>query len=169
MAMYAMAIWLAVENTMFRHFEAWVITPVAALVAGNHHAVASHSLVWFGLGSSHPFGLQITNECTSALLLIPLFVMMGSFANFTHFSLGRELAALAVGTVLILAVNAIRVAGIAWATWNWGFNPGYEYSHIFVGSAFSLLGFVSAMLLALWVLVRGDRPARQSLRLLRRT
>ena len=63
------------------------------------------------------------------------------------------------GALLILVVNFARIAGIAYATWQWGFNPGYEYSHVFIGSAFSLLGFVGAILLALWILVRGDRPA----------
>jgi hypothetical protein len=32
-------------------------------------------------------------------------------------------------------------------------------SHLFVGSAFSLLGFVAAMLAALWILVRGQRSS----------
>jgi exosortase/archaeosortase family protein len=113
--------------------------------------------VYFALGTPRAFGLQITSECTSALLLIPLLVMMGSFAVFTRLSLRRQLVAVVAGTVLILAVNAIRVAGIAWATWKYGFNPGYNLSHVFVGSAFSLIGFVGAMLVALWILVRAGR------------
>lgn len=157
LAMYATAIWMAVDNVAFRHAEAKLITPIAGSVVGNHGAVNSHALVYFALGTPRAFGLQITNECTSALLLIPLLVMMGSFAAFTGLGLARELVALFVGAAIIVAVNAARVTGIAYATWRWGFNPGYNYSHVFVGSAFSLIGFVGAMLTALWILVRGDR------------
>jgi len=160
--MYVTAIWMAVDNVAFRHLEAKLITPIAGAVVGSHGAVNSNALVYFALGTPRAFGLQITNECTSALLLIPLLVMMGSFAAFTGLGLWRELVALLVGAVIIIAVNALRVTGIAYATWQWGFDPGYNYSHVFVGSAFSLVGFVGAMLTALWILVRGDRKSAKS-------
>ena len=158
LAMYGTAVWMAVSNDSLRRVEARLLAPIAGFVTGRHGAVTTDERVYFALGTSRAFGLQITSECTSALLLIPLFVMMGSFAIFTRLSLGRELVALIAGTVLILFVNALRVAGIAWATWRFGFDPGYSYSHIFVGSAFSLVGFVGAMLVALWILVRFNRP-----------
>jgi exosortase/archaeosortase family protein len=161
LAMYAAALWLAFENDTFRRLEAAAITPVADLVTGRHHAVATRTIVFFGLGTSHAFGLDITNECTSALLLIPLLVMMGSFATFTRLSMRRQIVALFVGSFLIVAVNAVRVASIAWATWEFGYDPGYTYSHVFVGSAFSLVGFVGAMLVALWILVRTQRVKQE--------
>jgi exosortase/archaeosortase family protein len=157
LAMYAMALWLAVQNDTFRRFEAAAITPVTDLATGLNHAQTTQTVVFFGLGTSRAFGLNVTNECTSALLLIPLLVMMGSFAIFTRLSMRRQFVALFVGAFLILAVNALRVAIIAWATWKFGYDPGYTYSHVFVGSAFSLIGFVGAMLVALWILVRTER------------
>lgn len=157
LAMYGLALWMAVQNDTFREIEARIVTPLTGFVTGGHGAVTSRTLVWFALGTPRAFGLQISNECTSALLLIPLLVMIGSFAIFTRLRLRRELAALAAGAALILTVNVLRVAGIAWATWKWGYDPGYSYSHVFVGSAFSLVGFVAALLVALWVLVRGER------------
>jgi len=163
LAMYALAIWLAFQDATFRHFEAWLATPVTGFVTGRHGATTSHDLVYFALGTPRAFGLHITQECTSALLLIPLLVMMGSFTIFSRLSLFREIAAVVVGGLLLLAVNIVRVAGIAWSTWRFGYSPGYTVSHVFVGSALSLVGFVTAMLLALWVLVRGSRsPAHQS-------
>jgi exosortase/archaeosortase family protein len=165
--MYAIAIWLAFEDAAFRHFEAKMATPVTGFITGRHGAVAAGDLVWFALGTHRAFGLQITAECTSALLLIPLLVMMGSFTVFSRVPLRREVLALAVGAGLMFVVNILRVAGIAWSTWKWGLNPGYTYSHVFVGSAFSLIGFIGAMLLALWVLVRTDR-AKQGVGKLRR-
>jgi exosortase/archaeosortase family protein len=155
--MYAAAVWLAVQNDTFRRFEAAAVTPVTDLATGLHKVQTTKTVVFFGLGTPRAFGLDITNECTSALLLIPLLVMMGSFALFTRLSMRRQLVALFVGAFLILAVNALRVALIAWATWKYGYDPGYTYSHVFVGSAFSLVGFVGAMLVALWILVRTDR------------
>lgn len=157
LAMFAFALWLAMEDATWRHFEAKLATPVTGFITGRHGATTSHSLVWFALGTHRAFGLQITNECTSALLLIPLLVMMGSFTAFSRVPLRRNLLALAVGASIMLLVNILRVIGISWSTWKWGLDPGYKYSHVFVGSAMSLVGFVGAMLIALWVLVRTER------------
>jgi exosortase/archaeosortase family protein len=166
-AMFVAAVWLALEDAAFRHFEALTASPIAGFVTGRRGAVTSHDLVFFGLGTPRAFGIAITNECTSALLLIPLLVMMGSFTVFSRVPLRRELLALAVGAALMFVVNILRVAGIAWSTWKWGLDPGYKYSHVFVGSAFSLIGFVGAMLLALWVLVRTERMKTAAVKLRR--
>jgi exosortase/archaeosortase family protein len=166
--MYGMAFWLAVANDTFRQLEVRAIKPVADLATGLNGTQATKTVIFFGLGKPGAFGLNLTVECTSALLLIPLLVMMGSFAIFTRLSLRRQLTALFVGAFLILSVNALRVGIIAWATWKYGYDPGYKLSHVFVGSAFSLVGFVGAMLVALWILVRTERtknsgePAAQS-------
>lgn len=163
LAMNAGAVWLAFEDATFRHFEALTATPITGFITGRHGAVTKHDLVYFALGTTRGFALQITNECTSALLLIPLLVMMGSFTIFSRVPLRRELLALAAGSAIMLIVNILRICGIAWSTWKWGFDPGYKYSHLFVGSAFSLIGFVSAMLIALWILVRTDRLTQETL------
>ncbi len=155
--MFACAVWLAFEDNTFRRFEARLATPMAGFVTGRHGAVTSDATVYFALGTPRAFGLEITHECTSALLLIPLLVMMGSFTIFSRVALHRQVLALAVGAALMLVVNILRVAGIAFATWKWGLGTGYKYSHVFVGSAFSLIGFVGAMLLALWMLIRTER------------
>jgi exosortase/archaeosortase family protein len=159
LAMYGLALWMAFSNHTFRRFEVELVTPLTGFVTGRHKAVSSDTLVWFARGTPRVFGLNLTTECTSALLLIPLLVMVGSFAIFTRLNLLRQLGALLAGAALILTVNAVRVAGIAWATWEWGKQTGYAYSHVFVGSAFSLIGFVAAMLVALWILVSGERSA----------
>jgi exosortase/archaeosortase family protein len=157
--MYAFALWMAVQNNTFRGLEARMVAPLAGLVAGHHPVNSQKAVIFFAMGTRRAFGLQITSECTSALLLIPLLAMMGSIAIFTRFPLARVLAALAAGASLMLAVNAFRIVGIAWATWKYGYDPGYKYSHVFVGSACSLVGFVGAILVALWLLVWRDRKA----------
>ncbi|MFN2562408.1 MAG: exosortase/archaeosortase family protein [Jatrophihabitans sp.] len=160
--MYTFAIWMAVRNGTFRALEAHMVTPLAGYVTG-HHAASSHkSVIFFALNTPKAFGLQITSECTSALLLIPLLVMMGSIAIFTRFPVPRVLAGLVVGATLMLAVNVFRIIGIAWATWQYGLDPGYRYSHVFVGSACSLVGFVGSIMAALWVLVWRDRKSSSS-------
>jgi exosortase/archaeosortase family protein len=148
---------MAVRNGTFRTLEARMVTPLAGYATGHHEVSTNRSVIFFALGTPRVFGLQITSECTSALLLIPLLVMMGSIAIFTRFSVPRVLAALSAGAVLMLAVNVFRIVGIAWATWQYGYDPGYKYSHVFVGSACSLVGFVGAILAALWVLIWRDR------------
>jgi exosortase/archaeosortase family protein len=157
LTMYGMALWMALDNARFRRFEADLITPLTGFVTGRHQAVAADTLIWFARGTPRVFGLNISSGCTSALLLIPLFVVIGSFAIFTRMSLVRQVSALLAGSALILGVNVFRMTGIAWATWKFGRTNGYGFSHLFVGSAFSLIGFVAAMLVALWVLVRGER------------
>ncbi|HEY3629810.1 MAG TPA: exosortase/archaeosortase family protein [Jatrophihabitantaceae bacterium] len=159
LSMYAMALWMAVDNAAFRHYEASIITPMISFVTGRRRAVTSDTLIWFARGTPRVFGLYISSGCTSALLLIPLFVVIGSFSIFTRMSLTRQLSALVAGAALIVGVNVLRMTGIAWATWKFGRGNGYTLSHLFVGSAFSLLGFVAAMLVALWILVRGHRSA----------
>ncbi|PZS32662.1 MAG: hypothetical protein DLM58_09435 [Pseudonocardiales bacterium] len=156
-AMFAAAMWLAFEDVTFRRFEAILATPITGLFTGGRGIARSDDVVFFALGTRRAFGLQITNECTSALLLIPLLVMMGAFTIFSRVPLRRDLLALAAGGLLMMVVNVLRVAGIGFSTYHWGMDPGYKYSHVFVGSAFSLIGFVGAMLLALWVLVRTER------------
>lgn len=168
LVVFAVAAWLAFADATFRHFEALIATPITRLFTGGGRTVTAHDTVYFALGTRHAFGLVITNECTSAVLLIPLLVMMGSFMMFSRISLPRQLLALAVGAALMLVVNILRVAGICWSTYSFGFDPGYKYSHVFVGSAFSLLGFVGAMLLALWILVRTERM-RQAAGVVQRT
>lgn len=157
--LYGTALWMALDNAAFRRYEASIITPMISFVTGRHRAVTSDTLIWFARGTPRVFGLYISSGCTSALLLIPLFVVIGSFAIFTRMSLPRQIGALAAGATLIVGVNALRMTGIAWATWKFGRGNGYGFSHLFVGSAFSLLGFVAAMLVALWILVRGQRSA----------
>ena len=159
LVMYGMSLWMAVANAEFRRYEAEIITPMISFVTGRHRAVTSDTLIWFARGTPRVFGLYISSGCTSALLLIPLFVVIGSFAIFTRMSLLRQVSALVAGATLIIGVNALRMTGIAWATWKFGRGNGYGFSHLFVGSAFSLVGFVAAMLVALWILVRGQRSS----------
>lgn len=163
LALYALAALLAVQNAACRRVEMHIAGPVAGLATGDTHVVIKQSAAFFHLSAPRGFGLNLSAECTSALLLIPLFVMMGSFAIFTSLSLRRQVLAVIAGAALILAVNTLRIAGIAWATWHYGVS-GYDYSHVFVGSAFSLVGFVGAMLVALWMLVSADRNAVAILR-----
>lgn len=148
---------MIVFDEQLRVVEAKLFTPLVSLVTGSHNAVAGGAIVWFARGTPRAFGLHITAECTTALLLIPLVTIIAGFVVFSPLPLLRLLTALGLGSALLLIVNGIRVAGIAWATWMWGEHPGYEYSHVFVGSAFALLGFVASLGVAAWVLVRARR------------
>lgn len=147
-------------NGSLRALEAKLFVPLVSLVTGGHNAVSAGSIVWFARGTANPFGLRITAECTTSLLMIPLTVMLAGFVIFSRIALSRTILALAVGTALLVVTNAIRVAGVAWATWVWGPGAGYTYSHLVVGSAFALVGFVGSMLAAIWVMLRGMRPRR---------
>ena len=55
----------------FRHLEAGVAAHIYRLVTP---VLAAHRapIIWFGLGTQRAYGLEITPDCSSALLIVPL-------------------------------------------------------------------------------------------------
>ncbi|WP_420367219.1 hypothetical protein [Curtobacterium sp. L1-20] len=99
----------------------------------------------------------MTLECTVLILVVPLTVVIGAMVFHRATSLARIVAALTVGTTALVIVNQGRLGLIAWATQVWGIVPGYQVSHLLVGSLLAIAGFVGALVLAITIL--GPRPA----------
>lgn len=151
----AAAVALVVWNTAFRGIEASLFAPLAGFVVASGNSGTSGTILYVGLGRTTAFGLQITGECTTAVLLVPVLLVVTMFTLFTRIPLGRVALALLTATLALLLVNAVRVAIIAYSTWHWGVDPGFRISHVMVGSAFAMVGFAGSMILAVWVLVHG--------------
>lgn len=100
---------------------------------------------------SHYLGLQITAECTTLVLLIPLLVFSVAVLTFTRVTWPRWIVALVMGMSLMIVVNALRIAMITAAT-VWWKNSGYEWAHTFVGTVIALIGIVGTALLMLRVM-----------------
>jgi exosortase/archaeosortase family protein len=132
---------------------------VGLLTTGLHTTSAVGDVVYFGLRTHDTIGLRITNECTTAVLVIPFLVIMGCLALRSSVALSRVLLATLLGVVMLILVNVLRIGGIAWATYHWGLATGYEVSHLVVGSLFALAGFVLSVMVTFRFLVRSGNPA----------
>lgn len=98
--------------------------------------------VIFPLG--HRFaGYSLSPGCTAAFLVAPFFFLFGgAVALAPRLPVRRALLALVVVAGIIFVVNQARLVVIAAAIEAWGFQLGYERSHIFLGTVVSTLGLV---------------------------
>lgn len=144
-----------------RRLEAALFSVPTAWVTGGQSATASGTIIWFGRGTPHVFGLDITSECSTVLLAIPLLLILAAATAFTRVPLARVLAALLSGLGVLVLFNTVRVAIIAWATYRWGVDSGFRYSHIYAGTTIALVGLIGALVVSLVVLVRRSAPSSQ--------
>lgn len=68
--------------------------------------------------------------------------------------------ALGVGALVLvfMVANQLRIAAIVAMMQTMGFEQGYEFSHIFLGSAISTVGFVAAVVLFVKLILRQPSP-----------
>lgn len=118
----------------------------------------SRDLVFFDWSKGPLVAVQITQECTVALLAGPLLFLGAGLLAFTRAAWHRLLVGLAVGLAVVIAVNQVRLALIAVSTQHWGIS-GYDVSHKFVGTVLVLAGFTLAVLLTIRIAVRTRRGA----------
>jgi exosortase/archaeosortase family protein len=137
---------LVVFEYPLRHLEAdgaggiyGLVTPVL---------VASRApIIWFGLGTSGAFGLVITPDCSSALLIAPL-CGLGMVLMIPRKLAPRRVAkALSVAAIVLVAGNLTRIGAIALAIRVAGIGTGYQVGHLVLGSLISI--FCIAVSLAL--------------------
>lgn len=147
------ALLLLVFQYQFRHVEAataagmyGVLTPTLA--------ASSAPIVWFGLGAPGAFGLVITPECSSALLLVPLCVLGIGLMIPRRLGIRRVSTALAVAAVMLVAGNLMRMGLIAAMIRLVGIQTGYELGHLVLGSVVSIV-CIATSLVVLTVIVTG--------------
>lgn len=167
------AVLLILDNAAFRALEARTAQPLVGLLVRSGPSRAVGDVLFFGLGTPDGVGLRITAGCTTVVLLVPFLLVMAAVTARSTVPLSRVITATAIGSALLIAVNLIRLTGIAWATSRWGLTPGFEVSHFLVGSIFAIVGFAGALVLSVRLLVggaraggahRGDRRRRASRR-----
>src|SRR5690606_18151060 len=83
------------------------------LLAGGTHA--NQDLLFFSWAGGPMIGMRVTAECTSALLLAPLLALAAVLLGVTRAPWLRLLAGLAVGLALVVVVNQVRLAMIAYS------------------------------------------------------
>jgi exosortase/archaeosortase family protein len=124
------------------------------------YVVAGRQTVYFGLGSNTPLGLQMTPECTSAFLLVPLVLVASVLIALRPRIARRVGVALAISAVVLIAVNQIRILTLAWLVGWLGTNEGYYWGHTLIGSLVSVLGGAMALVLFVWLATRQPRRRR---------
>ncbi|MGH9138339.1 MAG: hypothetical protein ACRD0G_15055 [Acidimicrobiales bacterium] len=154
----AAAVLLLVFEPYVRRFEA----RTSAFVIDALDLVGADSIgaaVTFFLDDRY-VGFRITAACSAALLVAPFLALGSGVAVSRRVSVPRLLSALGLITVLLFVVNQIRLLVVVLSMRAWGYEQGYERSHVLLGTAVSTLGVVAALVAFVVVLTRQPRGLR---------
>ena len=147
------AILLVVFQHQFRDLEAAVAAQLCSVITPTLAAPGA-PIVWFGLGTSSGFGLVITPDCSSALLIAPLCVLGIGLMVPRKLSPRRVCAGLAVAAALLVVGNMARIGLIAEMIHLYGIGTGYQLGHLVLGSLLSIVCIATSMV-ALTLIVTG--------------
>lgn len=107
-------------------------------------------------------GYAVTEGCTAAFLVAPFFVVAALLIASRRTPPHRGVGALSVLTAVFFLVNQVRIFVVAASMRVWGFRPGYERSHVFLGTMLSTVGAVVGVLAFVWLVIDhrspGDEP-----------
>ncbi|ANF31647.1 hypothetical protein A0130_08160 [Leifsonia xyli] len=161
-ALAAVVAGLIVFGYATRVAEAWIASTVANLFMDGGASPLQDSIFFPSADGPYHVALQVTEQCAVYVLLAPFLLLMAVMLGFTRVSWRRWAGATIVGAVFLVVVNMLRLVFIAFSTRTWGLHPGYELSHGVLGSAFGIIGFAVASVVALMVLSpRKQRQARK--------
>ncbi len=166
-AMWGLAAAVLAENQHVRGFEAWLASHIVAAGAGTATNYSARlAVVWFTVsthGSTQTVaGLQITAECTVALLIPPFLLMTGIAVWLRRKPSAWPLVALAVSVALLVLVNQLRLLAVVWFIQGMGMRAGYYWGHTMVGSLITILGLAATLLVyAPLIVSRGGASGRR--------
>ncbi|MFF3855576.1 hypothetical protein [Micromonospora sp. NPDC002575] len=140
--------------------EAWTNARLVR-ATGMADATSIGAAVTFPLGHRW-VGFTVTTGCSVALLLIPPFAVAGFLVAFRRVGLGRAVLSVATAVGLLAAVNQVRFGAVVAAMQAWGFEAGYQRSHVLIGSAITMLGLIAVAILFAVLVGRGGRTRRGS-------
>jgi exosortase/archaeosortase len=159
------AVVLVVFQHQFRDLEAAFAAHVYSVITPTLAAPGA-PIIWFGLGTSNGFGLVITPDCSSTLLIAPLCVLGIGLMVPRKLALRRVCAGLAVAASLLVAGNMARIGLIAEMIHLYGIGTGYQLGHLLLGSLVSI-ACIALSMVALTLIVTG-RAGRWAVRSLPR-
>lgn len=150
LAVAASALWLLMHSLISRAVEAYLVSLwLNPLLPGGVVANGEYYMAW--MTPQEPLAFHITPECSALVLISPLLILGAFFLSSQRVRWGRGIAGILAMLVVILIVNQLRFALIAWATQTWGIDPGYEITHKFVGSLLGIAGFVAGLIVLITV------------------
>jgi exosortase/archaeosortase family protein len=106
-------------------------------------------------------GINVTAGCSVGPVLGVFLICAGAVCAFRPFPARRvTLAAVQLVAVFALA-NQLRLVAIVLSMRHWGFQRGYDFSHVFLGSVITTVGFVvgAALFVRLLLLRRSQAGA----------
>lgn len=157
----AVAVALVVAERAYRMFEVQFAGVILRVVTSSGVYVAGErETVYFGLSGTDPLGLKMTPECSSAFMLIPLFLVTAVMMWFRPRNTRRLFFSLAISAIAVVLVNQLRVLAIAGLVHWLGVDRGYYWGHTLLGSLVSVLGGALALVLFVWLSTRGTREPK---------
>jgi exosortase/archaeosortase family protein len=140
----------------FRELETALSRGIAQLITGTRTTdlLSAHVFYW-ALGTPRAFGLVIQSDCSSSWLVGPLLVIAGLLATARRLRAGRVMAGAVLAVGVMFASNLVRIALIVWATNRYGYQHGFWWSHVIVGSLFTVVGSLAALTILLKVSLGG--------------
>ncbi|GAA0627758.1 exosortase P [Kutzneria viridogrisea] len=157
----ALAVALVLGHRIYRTAEIALAGGVISLVTSSGvRVVPDRQTVYFGLTTDTPLGLQMTPECTSAFLLVPLIVVAAVMIALRPRIARRVLFSLGVAALALVVVNQLRILTLVGLV-NWlGIDQGYYLGHTLLGSMVSVIGGAAALVLFVWLATRGPKSER---------
>lgn len=142
----AIATMLMIFQYPFRQLEARAAADLYRLFTPVLAATRA-PIIWFGLGTPGAFGLEITPDCSSALLIVPLCGLGMLLMIPRRLAVSRVATALAVAALVLVVGNLLRIGVIAVAVRLAGVSTGYQIGHLILGSIVSIIGIALALIL----------------------
>ncbi len=151
----ATALSLMVFQYQFRHLEADAAARVYDVVTPTL-AASRAPIIWFGLGTTGAFGLVITPDCSSALLIAPLCGLGMALMVPRRLPVRKVAKALGVAAAVMVAGNLLRIGVIAMAIRLAGIGTGYQVGHLVLGSLISVVCIALGLALLTLILISRD-------------
>lgn len=148
----AAGIAIAVVHQSVQLLEAWVSAGLASAL-GLVPAESFGSAVVFPI-DGRMVGFTITAGCSVAFLLPVFFVVAAVLVALGRIDVGRAVVTVVAVSATLFAVNQVRLLIVSASMRAWGFETGYERSHILLGSLASTIGVVLGVFLFLFLVTR---------------
>jgi exosortase/archaeosortase family protein len=152
---------LLVFEYQFRHLEAAAAAGLFGILTPTL-AASKAPIIWFGLGQPGAFGLIITPDCSSGLLIVPLCLLGIGLMIPRRLRPRRVASGLAGAAVLLVTGNMARIGVIALAIRIAGLGLGYQLGHLVIGSIVSIVCIAGSLVFLLWSITspwrRAGRP-----------
>ena len=131
---------------------------VGAITHGATSVDPARATFYWDLGRPEVHGLTVTSQCSVVPFAAVLLLVSAALVPSARMGWVRVVVGCLVATAIAIAVNNLRLTGIAWAIHVFGPRVGLWWSHTVLGSLASV-GGVLAALAAFSLLAFGGSPS----------